>query len=160
MAELAVFIGGIHGTGKSVFASNYARESGLNYVSASDIIYNQNITNKKVENVDRNQDVLVAGFYSLPDPKYVMDGHYTLLDKNNAIARVPLSTFVSLNPKRLILLISEIEQIYARLLKRDGRQYSLELLSLMQNEEKKYYYELCEHFDLENEIIINNFNFK
>lgn len=157
MNELAVFVGGIHGTGKSVFASACSKDLGLDHISASNIIYQQNVLDKNVADIDKNQDVLVTGFYSLPSSRYIMDGHYALLDKNSSISRIPINTFTLLKPKRLVLLTSRIEQIYTRLLKRDGKQYSLDLLSAMQHEEKKYYLELCEHLSVKEEIIPNDF---
>lgn len=151
------FVGGIHGTGKSVFASKMATELGLTHVSASDIIHQQKIATKNVEDVNKNQNTLVSGFYGLPAGKYIIDGHYTLLDKENSVVRVPLEVFSLLKPKRIIILISDIEKIHARLLKRDGVRYSLDILRNMQIEEESYYLELCKYLNSDVEIIDNNF---
>jgi adenylate kinase len=157
MCKLCIFVGGIHGTGKSFFAANIASKSGLCHVSASQLIYNQTIKDKNVDSISINQDILVKGFNSLPISKYIMDGHYTVLEQENIITRVPLDTFISLKPQRLILLKSDTNKIYQRLLKRDNKQYSLGLLKQMQEEEEKYYLELCSYFEINIEIVENDF---
>lgn len=158
MTELAIFVGGIHGTGKSFFASRYAKDLGLNHISAGELIFQQkNLLEKKVANIGKNQDLLTEGFHSLPSGKYIMDGHYTLLDRRENVMRVPLHTFESLKPNRLLLLVSDVEHVYTRLLERDGKDYSIDLLSIMQKAEKEYYKELCVHFSLKEEIIENNY---
>lgn len=158
MAELAIFVGGIHGTGKSFFAARRAIDLGIDHVSASDIIYNQRVISKRVEDINRNQNALVEGFYTLPKGKYILDGHYTLLDRNSDIKRVPINVFSMLRPKKMILLVSDIEKIYRRLIDRDGIEYSLDILKKMNDEEKCYYLELCEYFNIDSDIIYNDFN--
>lgn len=59
MAELAIFVGGIHGTGKSFFASRYAKKLDINHISAGELIFQQkNLLEKKVANIGKNQYLL------------------------------------------------------------------------------------------------------
>ena len=143
-----IFIGGIHGVGKSTLCKKLCNDLGLEYLSASKLIgdYKNELARKNLDdgksvaNINDNQDILVEavkGIVSLNE-KFLMDGHFTLLDSKKAVQPIPLSTFASIMPGALIVLIDDPAAIQGRLLSRDHTDYDLKLLEAMQTQEVKH----------------------
>lgn len=72
-----------------------------------------------------------------------MDGHLTLLNKNGEIERIPEETFFEINPKILIIKIADAKSIYERLKQRDNKEWDINKLIAMQNEELTYAKEIA-----------------
>lgn len=143
-----IFVGGIHGVGKSTICKKLCSDLGLEYLSASKLIgdYKNEIARKNLDdgkavaNINDNQDILVKavkGIKSLNE-NFLMDGHFTLLDSKEAVQPIPLSTFASIMPGALIVLIDDPAAIQGRLLSRDHTDYDLKLLEAMQTQEVKH----------------------
>jgi adenylate kinase len=142
MSCQVVFIGGIHGVGKSYFCSKLQNKLNIAYYSASEIIKkykNFLSTNKKVSDIEMldNQQLLIQGlnYIKKSNEKLLLDGHFVLLDKNDNIIRIPQDTFEYINPQKIILFIDTPQNIYQRLLDRDNKTYDVNLLDDMQQEE-------------------------
>jgi len=138
------FIGGIHGVGKSTICQQICNEVKLEYLSASDLIkwkdINEDIQNKKVQNIPATQDRLVLGLTNIiqKDKSYLLDGHYCLLNNENEIINIPLDTFKRIKPISLNLILGDVGEIKSRLEKRDNKHYDQELLNRMQESELNY----------------------
>ncbi|OUL60980.1 ATP-binding protein [Flavobacterium sp. AJR] len=139
-----VFIGGIHGVGKSTICQQICNEVKLQYLSASELIkwkdINTDFQNKKVRNIPETQDSLIIGLNNSiqKDKSYILDGHYCLFNSANEIVNVPLDTFKLINPISLNIILGDIIEIKNRLEKRDNRPYDKELLNRMQENELNY----------------------
>ena len=143
MPKLLAFVGGIHGAGKSFYVNSLSQRLSIPCVSAGQLIYKQNMTDKNVKNIDENQDALIRAFSQLSGQNYLMDGHYTLLNSIGAIERIDQNIFQQLNPEKLILVKTDPQIIMGRLAERDSKRYSIQLLTAMQEAEENYYLELC-----------------
>lgn len=144
MVDNIVFIGGIHGVGKSTICRQICDELKLEYLSASELIkwgdINEDVQNKKVKNIPVTQDRLIIGLTNSiqKDKHYLLDGHYCLLNSENQIVNIPLDTFKLINPISLNIILGDIVEIKNRLRKRDARPYDEELLNRMQESELNY----------------------
>lgn len=139
-----IFIGGIHGVGKSTICQQICNEVKLQYLSASELIkwkdINTDFQNKKVRNIPETQDSLIIGLNNCiqKDKSYILDGHYCLLNSANEIVNIPLDTFKSINPISLNIILGDIIEIKNRLEKRDNRPYDQVMLNRMQESELNY----------------------
>ncbi len=138
------FIGGIHGVGKSTICRHICSELNLEYLSASELIkwtdINEDAKNKKVKNIPDTQSRLILGLTNTVQKlkKYLLDGHYCLLNNDNEIVNIPLNTFEKINPISLNLILGDISEIKKRLESRDNKPYEYALLERLQNEELTY----------------------
>jgi adenylate kinase len=81
---LVIFLGGVHGVGKSTLAA-LCKESGVEHLRASDLIKQASSEarfdeRKRVKDVDGNQGILVRSLNARIDGggKFLLDGHFTL----------------------------------------------------------------------------------
>lgn len=148
------FIGGIHGVGKSTICNKLCTDLNIEYLSASEILkwieINKDTKSKKVDNIPFTQDRLIQGLLNRVDrnQRYLLDGHYCLLDKNNTIVKVPFETFEAINPISLHIIIGDIGEIKSRLELRDKCSYDYKLLEIMQKQEINYAQELSEKLEV------------
>lgn len=154
MAKL-IFIGGIHGVGKTTLCKLINETSRIPHYSASELISKQtksSLTSKLVKNINSNQDALVSAIdsVSVDSEYYLLDGHYCLLDSENNVARIPVSTFSSIAPVAIIIITAKCEDIARRLSERDGQDYSLGLIENFQKQEQAYFEELKRELDVPN----------
>ncbi len=139
-----IFVGGIHGVGKSTLCARICSEFGIQYLLASrlikDIKNDLSEISKRVGNIDQNQNYLIAGLKKIvvSNKWYILDGHFTLFDSHGYIQAVPYSTFHDIVPAALIVLSDEPDSIRKRLLKRDGIDYDVNVLTTMQDSEIKH----------------------
>lgn len=144
MFDNIIFIGGIHGVGKSTICQQICLELNLEYLSASELIkwkdINEDSKNKKVNDIPDTQNRLLRGLKNNidKDRTYLLDGHYCLLNKDNRVEKISRDIFIQINPKALCLVLGDIREIKNRLEARDNKQYSYELLEHLQNSELDY----------------------
>lgn len=157
-----IFIGGIHGVGKSTICQHICSKLPMEYLSASELLkwkeINDDSKNKKVENISDKQDRLIIGLENTiqKDKFYLLDGHYCLLNSNNKISKVPLETFKQINSISFNLVLGNISEIKQRLEARDNRPYDYELLQHFQDEELAYAKYLSKKFNVSLNIGKNN----
>lgn len=154
-----IFVGGIHGVGKTTLCKMISEELFLKHYSSSELISNlknENLDkNKKVSNVIENQNILLESINKYFDNSQynLLDGHFCLLDSAGNITKVPLETFESLRLKFIIILVDEEEEILKRLVNRDTRYYSLDFIKEFQHKEVHYAQEIAEHLKVSFKII-------
>jgi adenylate kinase len=165
MLDNIVFIGGIHGVGKSTICRQICDDVKLEYLSASELLkwndIRENAQNKKVNNIPFTQERLILGLTnSIQKNKYyLLDGHYCLLDKENEIVNIPLDTFKLINPISLNIILGDITEIKTRLEKRDNILHDHNLLNRMQERELDYARQLSKIFGVTLNIgTLNNFS--
>lgn len=144
MLSNVVFIGGVHGVGKSTICQHICRELNMEYLSASELLkwkdINEDEKNKKVEDIPFTQNRLITGLKNRlqEDKSYLLDGHYCLLNKDNEVVNISLDTFKQINPITLILILGNVKEIKKQLENRDNKPYEYELLEHLQNSELTY----------------------
>ena len=140
-----IFLAGIHAVGKTTFAKEKF-SSKYNITTASTLIKNASgdvHVNKKVQNIDKYQSILISEFNKLKKRKknIVLDGHFCLLDKSGRINRINVAVFKELGMSHIILLETHPKIIQQRLLERDGTRMSLvKIIKLLESERKHALY--------------------
>lgn len=139
-----IFIGGVHGVGKSFFCDQIKTEMGLEAYSASKLISelkNEEFTvNKKINDIHGNQGYLLEAMKRLStlEGDFLLDGHFCLLNGEGVVQRIPLATFEQLSPLAIIVLYDKVETIISRLNKRDRVYYEFNKIEAFQREELTY----------------------
>ena len=139
-----IFVGGIHGAGKSTLCTTYCNDAGYEHLTASTLIKNSNPSflgsGKQVRHIKKNQDALITALSQVrkSGKNYVLDGHFTLLDAKGTIRPIPVSTFEAIKPDKLIVITESPETIMERLELRDRKEYDKQLLDNMQESEIKH----------------------
>jgi len=151
MDNKAIFIGGIHGVGKTTLCEELKKKVGIRHYSASSLIKtlkndDEDDFNKQVKNITGNQKLLITAIIKYVDRSspYLLDGHFCLLDTNNIINNVPIVTFKDISPAGIILLHDSIENIQNKIMGRDGKKYESDLLLQFQDGEIKYSKEVAD----------------
>ncbi|WP_425469715.1 ATP-binding protein [Paraburkholderia unamae] len=139
-----VFVGGVHGVGKSTTCECVASTYGYAHVSASDLIRRERAdavaaNGKLVNDVEGNQYLLIRGFRRFRDLGntrcILLDGHFVLRDSDGDIQRLPLSVFRALAPSRIVCFEDDPVAIASRLQQRDLNQVEVNQVSSLQDQE-------------------------
>jgi adenylate kinase len=144
-----IFVGGIHGVGKTSFSAKLASTLSIDHLGASELIArakgHSESVDKQVADIAKNQDLLVARL-TLARKEHrpvILDGHFCLLGSGGQIENVPVETFEQFFPCATVVLIGEVSQVQQRLKHRDARDYSLELLTRFQEAELDHARQVC-----------------
>jgi predicted transcriptional regulator/adenylate kinase len=143
VASKMVFVGGIHGVGKSTITKNLCDLIGYKCVTASSLIteYGRKIdNNKRVGHIVENQAVLLQALdkAKLKHNSLLLDGHFTLINRRGKIVPIDIKVFRAMKPDHLILIKGELDEIVVRLQNRDGKIWTNSLLSKFQAEEEAH----------------------
>ncbi len=140
-----IFVGGIHGVGKSTVCARICADLQIEYLSASKLINDNKAKtssqkcgkDKRVGDIENNQRILIAALNQTFAPRrnYLIDGHFALFDSNGEVQLISTSTFQSIMPKALIVLTDSPTAIQKKLLLRDGMEYNIDVLASMQEKE-------------------------
>ena len=154
--QALVFVGGVHGAGKSSICRALAALLPASHVTAGGLIRenasNATVTvgsgNKAVPNVDANQLLLLRGLElhraRLDDKPILLDGHFSLLDANGGVVAIPLAVYESLAPVAVVLVEADDETVRKRRVERDGEAPLLETISLLSARERESADTVCE----------------
>lgn len=132
-----IFVGGVHAVGKGTICKKIAQKYNFEHLSASQVLRWEEISNaenKVVKDIEMTQDRLLTNLNKIiqPDKKYLLDGHFTLLDTNGVPKKIDKTTFIGIQPKSIILITCDPQVILERLIKRDNTKYKLETIEEMQ----------------------------
>lgn len=136
-----IFIGGIHGVGKTTFVNQIkAQRPSIVGLSCSTILSWRNPAHKEVDDVDANQNKLLANLphFIVNGNTYLLDGHFCLMTAQGNVARVPMEVFQTIHPKMIVVLEANSEIISQRLQVRDSKPYPIPMLDAFQQEEVSY----------------------
>lgn len=148
-----IFIGGIHGVGKTSLCNNLAKQYEIAHFSASKLISNEKeevySRNKLIPDIGKNQDFLSNSLDRLTiNSWFLLDGHFCLLNQTSEITRIPFDAFSRLSPTSIIVLTDLISSIQERFSQRDGYQFDYNLLEDFQNAEIEYAREISIYLDI------------
>lgn len=132
------FISGIHGVGKGTLCRQLKSELGISIYSCSDLI-KQNSDyiedGKVVTTAERNQTALIQGLNKINEERFLLDGHFCLIGKEQSIIKLDDNVFDAINPVAVINVVCEPLIIHKRLLNRDGKAIGVDMLELLQLKE-------------------------
>lgn len=139
MSKGCIFVGGVHGSGKTQLCKKIQEKIDCVYLSASQLL-KWSKKEKTVENVQENQRILkeLLKKEMQDDKLYLIDGHFTLWNKEYKCEKVPLTFFEDLNIKCILLTVEDYSVIYERLCTRDETNVTLkniEDISKIENEQ-------------------------
>jgi adenylate kinase len=149
-----IFLGGAHGTGKSVFCEQLYRATRWQYISASELLkwseYAEDPKAKAVRSIRETQERLLAGLGRAckPGEHYVLDGHFTLLDASNNLSRVDQQVFEAIAPEAIWVKTEKSTLVQERLQQRDGTIYPISVIERMLAEEATYSEELARQLNV------------
>lgn len=135
-----IFVGGIHGVGKGTFCKQLTEKYNIKHLTASEVLkWNEisDLKNKKVKNIRSTQNKLINNLNQIIklDQKYLLDGHFTLLNAEGSPEKIDDSTFEGIKPISIFLLTCEPHIVLSRLSKRDDSSYDLNIIQKMQDME-------------------------
>ncbi len=140
-----IFIGGIHGVGKTTLCKQILEEIKIGYYSASELIRrldedSLHSENKAVLDVEVNQDKLMTSvdLYMNKTKPCLLDGHFCLLDSEHNIIKIPKKVFENISPRGILIVCDSASNISDRIFCRDKRRCDVELLSFFQEREVEY----------------------
>lgn len=157
-----IFVGGIHGVGKTTVCKMIREYFQIDNYSASAVIANAKGAGfglvKKVSDIETNQDFLTRALRNMQIGSrwFLLDGHFCLIDTTSQIIRVPEMTFHQLAPKAIIVVQDTVNEIKGRLLSRDNLVYGEQFLEQFQDEELSYAVELANMMDIPYVVFQNN----
>lgn len=137
-----LFVGGIHGVGKSTLCDQLSQELHIHRMSASKLIGWEEIAEssgaKSVDDIEFTQKRLLLGLEKqlVKGQSYLIDGHFCLINKSHEIETIPIKTFLLMKPALVVVITGAPKAIADRLLHRDGFEYDLGFLHNMQEQEK------------------------
>jgi len=138
------FVGGVHGVGKSTLCQQLAGLLNAQHLIASELIrYSpdpDDPTGRAVADIAQNQERLLAALNEIRQPgtDLILDGHFSLLDREGKIVPVPVETFVEIDPVALLVVEAPPPRIRSRLEGREGRPYDLDLIVRLATDERAH----------------------
>ena len=140
--NITVFIGGVHGVGKTTFLDAMLKPLGFATFSASDLIKRHKRMirkDKTVSDITGNQEGLIveSSKEAARCRLYALDGHFTLLSSGRKVQPIPIEVFASLRLDCIILLSDSCGQIQMRLMSRDGTKWPKALINSFKREEER-----------------------
>lgn len=134
-----ILLSGIHGVGKGFISKQIEKKINIPIYEASKLICSNGgliDKNKKVNNVNSNQDLLVDSINNLVDHDlFILDGHTCLINNENHVELIDIDIFRRINVIGIILVYDDINIISERLAKRDNTNFDKLLLNDLQKAE-------------------------
>lgn len=142
-SQSSIFLGGIHGVGKSSLCEKIFIPFGYECFTASQLIKMSGGVlrrDKAVANLDQNQALLVSRVRRQQKKsfRFLLDGHFVLKGMDGELQKIPLEVFRCLKLTKLILLTGNEQDIAQRLNKRDGQRWEVGFLQDFQNIEREH----------------------
>jgi len=159
-----LFVGGIHGVGKSTMCQKALGPIGYRCETASSLIAaygNRFHQGKKVADVGANQVALLEQLRISRKQylRFILDGHFTLINAKGNVERIEPDVFAEIAPDRLILVKGDPKVISSRLSVRDGRKWDFGFLEKFQHEEEEHAKYVSEKIGVPLQIIYNSIGY-
>lgn len=124
-----LFVGGVHGVGKSTICRKVLDALGYKCLTASFLIseFGKRVeSSKAVIDVSGNQAALISqwNIERKGHHRLALDGHFSLVDSEGRIAPVDVAVFQNIGPDKFVLIRGDCEEIAKRLKDRDGQKWS------------------------------------
>jgi len=140
-----LFVGGVHGVGKTTLCSKSFAPAGYHCVTASSLIAEDQKQvskkgDKRVDDVGGNQAAMLRQF-SVERGRHsrlLLDGHFTLVNSLGEIEPIHAEVFKAIDPDLLILIKGSSNEISKRLSERDKKHWSVEFVDYFQAQEERH----------------------
>jgi adenylate kinase len=139
-----IFLAGVHGVGKSTLLNRINADCPIVYASVSDLIRKAGkkiaASNKLTDGIDENQQLWKSELFNLSVPEskiLILDGHFSLINKDNAVERLSFDTFAGTNMNKIILKRESPLIIKERLEKRDNVKWDINKIMEFQKIEEE-----------------------
>jgi adenylate kinase len=131
-----IFVGGVHGVGKSTCCQQASERCDVQWVTASALIKNERESaviqgSKEVSDPTGNQELLISAIRKIADSghkRILLDGHFTLLKSGGEIVAIEANVFLRLGLEMIIVFKDEPESICKRLRNRDGHSRTISMV--------------------------------
>ena len=138
-----VFVGGIHGVGKSTICKEKLDLVGYKHVTASSLIAQhgrETDSSKRVYCVGQNQSILLQAIEKakLTHNRLLIDGHFTLINRQGKVEPIDVDIFRAMMPNQLILIKGKPNEIAERLQSRDKKYWTKSFISKFQEIEEAH----------------------
>ena len=159
-----IFVGGIHGVGKTTYCKKLSEKLNLPHYSCSQLISTfkkLDSKNKLTSKIDENQNFLKLAIdkYIPYNSSYILDGHFCLINDKYEIKEIPEETFKNLGITKILLLINSPSNIIRNLKNRDKKDYSEDLVNKFQDKEISYSKIIAKSLNIDIQIIkLSDFN--
>lgn len=142
---MIVFVGGIHGVGKTYLGAPAAEHLGIRHATASQLIREERGlqtwgADKRVAGIDENQSALVSATNRLraDGQRLLLDGHFVLRESNGSFTEVDTQVFRDLKIGAVLHLATEIDVVNTRLHERGDHSWSDSELRLFADKEEAH----------------------
>jgi len=138
-----IFVGGIHGVGKSTLCSSTFAPAGYHCVTASSLIRlhkSHSDREKLVDDIPDNQKALIEQLELEKDARthLLLDGHFCLLNGEGVVEPIQIEVFEEMSPSSLVLVKCDPKVVASRLTNRDKKEWCPEMLRKFQEAEEKH----------------------
>jgi len=118
---MMIFLGGVHGVGKTSMCADISEKYDLEVISASAVIRAErehpgSDSRMAVLNVGGNQELLIRGVQRLAADtpgRYLLDGHFALRTLAGNIEEIDVAVFQAIGVTGLICLIGQVHDVIA-----------------------------------------------
>lgn len=157
MSRRVVFVGGVHGTGKSAVCADLKKRYLCEYLSASQLI-KWNKRTKPVEDVTKNQMLisLLLKENTNKDYSFIIDGHFALWNDFYECVPVPVETFQGVDLSAIVLITCNPSVIKQRIQSRDSTEYNIQDIEQLQKVEIKQAKIISEYYHIPIYIVDNS----
>lgn len=142
---MIIFVGGIHGAGKTYLGAPAALQLGIRHATASQLIREERGlqtwgADKRVAGIDENQAALVSATTRLraEGQRLLLDGHFVLRETNGSFSEVDIQVFRDLQIGAVLLLETELNIVLNRLRERGDHSWSESELRLLADYEEAH----------------------
>lgn len=159
LSQPIIFVGGIHGAGKTTMSRPLAARLSATHVTAGALIRetagSETVTvgvgDKAVPDVDTNQALLLRGldvYRRRVAGPIVLDGHFSLLSPSGDVVAIPPAVYLAIAPTAIILVEADSQVVRDRLAERDGAAPPLTTVLLLAERERAAAEAACAALDV------------
>ncbi|CAI1629980.1 ATP-binding protein [Serratia entomophila] len=145
---MRVFIGGIHGVGKSYLCNKFCLSNNWLHRSSSELIrefkqqsWNEN---KQVFDISDNQEILINALKNIKE-NLLLDGHFVLINQDDQLIEIDDEVFKKMGIDAIVLVENTIEIIEERFKNRSGIKININLDEFLKRERSHAQYVAGKH---------------
>lgn len=153
---MIVFVGGIHGVGKTYLGEPVAKTLGVRHATASQLIREERGlqswgSDKRVSDINDNQRALVSAMSRLKTSgkTLLLDGHFVLRQEDGQFQEIDVSVFRDLGIDAILLVDADVDVVLSRLHMRGDTSWCIEELSELARREAEHARRVASYLDAE-----------